>query len=90
MLGVSELAAPFKGGVLVPSPDVLLPLLWLVLLPNPGEEEPEEMLGRTLLVVLAHLHFLVAFPVAGAQLSLAVLLFAPCAALLRCSAIAGN
>jgi hypothetical protein len=59
-----------------------LPLLWLALLPRPAAPGPGVVAGRRLLVALAVLQALHAFPVAGSQVGWATFLFVPVAAIL--------
>jgi hypothetical protein len=65
------------GGPLAP-----LPLLWLALLPPPDAPAPGVALGRRVLVALAVLQALHAYPVAGSQVAWATFLFVPIGAIL--------
>jgi hypothetical protein len=64
------------------SPLAALPVLWLALLPRPGASAPGVTAGRRVLVALAVLQALHAYPVAGSQVAWATFLFVPVGALL--------
>jgi hypothetical protein len=69
-------------GRLVANPLLAWPLLWLALIPEAAGAADRERAGRALLVAVAALQALHAFPVAGSQLAWATFLFVPVGALL--------